>query len=318
MNVPGWIAYVGTGDGEVHLVTSDGNLDVALTKNSGPNGVVWEKLVWSHDGNWVAGVAQTNNSSSHAIYILDLTQRNETQLNFVAEGFSPAWSPDDHSIAYLSGPLKAKGNLLAGKPSAVDLKKRQAQPPVTLFDEYQTLGPQWFQEGTRLLVGENKIISIDGSLLLAFDLPNQNNCVAASLSPFGNKLAVMETGGIVLYDLTRSNFDKNKPLSHLKADLSGKAGLTCGADRLNWSPNARYLYLYLNNGSDANLLINTAGIGTITLAGVYEPSFTVDGGTLVDFNPNIKGQIYAVPFGNRPVNPHFIAQSKIPPVWQPR
>ncbi|MEI6043230.1 MAG: hypothetical protein WCS37_02445, partial [Chloroflexota bacterium] len=315
MNVPGWIAYVSNQDGEIHLITSDGSNDVTLSKDSITNGEKWEELIWSHDAKWVAAVAQNSTTSGHTIYIFNVAERNVSKLNFVAEGFAPVWSPNDLSMAFLAEPLKTKDGLKMGKPSVVNLKKRFVQPPITLNDEYQALAPQWFEDGTRLLVGSNLLVATDGTLLTTLTLPYENSCVAPSLSPFGNKLAVMEQNGPVIYDLNKGSLDKSKPLA---VNLPGKVGYQCGAYRLRWTPSGRSIYFYANKGGvDTTCVVSAGNSGASCLAGIYEPGFTIDGGHLVDFDPDARGQFYALAFGNKPPNPHILGFSKVPPVWEP-
>ncbi len=319
VNAPGWIAYVSNQDGEIHLVNSDGSTEVSLSKDSVANGIRWEELVWSHDGRWIAAAGQNTGTGGYAIYLFDITNRNDGKLNFAAEGFGPVWSPDDLSMAYLAGPVRSKNGLKQGKPALINLKKRFVQSPVTLEDEYQSLRPQWFEEGTRLLIGQNQIVAPDGTLLNTLELPYENTCVATGLSPFGNKLAVLEPNGPVIYDLNKGTIDKNKPLARPTVTIPGKAGAKCGGERLHWTPSGRSVYFYVNGGgNDTTCVVSISGGGASCLTGVYQPSFTVDGGHLVDFNPNQRGQLYAMPFGNKPDNIRILASSRVPPVWQPR
>lgn len=320
VNVPGWIAYVSTQDGEVHITSSDGAADETLSKDTAEAGFRWEELAWSHDARWIAAVAMNANTGGHAIYIFDTSNRNSNaKLNFVAEGVAPVWSPNDLSMAFLAEPIRQRGGLQLGRPSVVNLKKRETQPPVTLSDEYQALPPQWFEESNRLLIGQNSVVAPDGTPLGSFTLPYENTCAASSLSPYGNKLAILDGTGIVVYDLNKGVLEKNKPLTRVPVDIPGKVGYKCGAYRLRWTPSGRSVYFYVNNGSnDITCVVSVSGAGSSCLSNVYEPSFTVDGGNLVDFNPNQRGQVYALPFGSRPPNPHIIGFSKVPPVWQPR
>jgi hypothetical protein len=321
INIPGWIAYVSTQDGEIHLVSSDGSNDVALSKDSVANGERWEELVWSHDGNWVAATGQNSKTGEYAIYVYNISNRNDPRLNFVAQGIEPVWSPNDLSMAFLAGPLKTGNGLKLGKPSVINLKKRETQPPTTLDDEYQALPPQWFEEGTRLLIGQNNVVAPDGTPLQTFNLPYENGCAASSLSPFGNKLAILDnnSNSLVIYDLNKGTLDKNKPLARYNVTIPGKVGYKCGSYRLRWTPSGRSVYFYVNTGNaDNTIVVSATGAGQTTLSGVYEPSFTVDGGHLVDFNPNQRGQVYAMPRDARPTLLNIIAHSKVPPVWQPR
>ncbi len=317
-NVPGWIAYVSTQDGEIHLINSDGTGDVALSKNSTASNLRWQELVWSHDGNWIAAVAANSGTNSDAIYLYRSDDRNLTKPNFVAEGFAPIWSPDDRFIAYLAGPTRAKNGLKAGKPSVINLKKRETQPPVALAQEYQTIAPQWFEDGNRLLVGQNEIIAPEGTPLQTLDLPYENTCIAPSLSPFGNKLAILDMrGSVLVFDLNKSSFDKNKPMTRIPVTPPGKIGINCGATRLNWTPSGRSVFFYANDGNDVSCVVSVSGAGASCLSGVYAPSFTVSGGHLVDFNPNARGQFYAFAFGSKPTTPRPLAASRVPPAWQP-
>jgi len=253
-----------------------------------------------------------------AIYQFNVNELNHSKLEFIAEGMSPVWSPNDLSIAYLAGPLKTKDGLKSGKPSLINLKKRNGQAPTILSEEYQTLAPQWFEESNRLLIGQNTIVAPDGTPLNTFDLPFDNNCAAASLSPFGNKLAVLEPKGLTIYDLSRGSLDKNKPLTRLVVNPPGKIGTRCGAYRLNWTPSGRSIYFYVNGGNaDLTCVVSASGAGSDCLNGVYAPSFTTDGSYLVDYNPNARGQVYAIAYGSKSANSKVLAFSRVAPVWQP-
>jgi hypothetical protein len=318
----GWIAYIDQSDGQIHLVKADGRDDQVISDPTVSRNFVYEQLAWSNDGKLLAAVGQNTNNGMRNVYLLDIA--NPLRVEALAEGFAPSWSPDNLSIAFLASPLTVKDGVLYGRPAIFSLKKRTVSYINTLPD---SLVPQWFEDGSRLLIGQDRIYDLDSGLIGTFKLPFSNTCLAASLSPAGDKLANLElqAGGTyqtVIYDLSKGQLDPKKPLARTTAPVQGKIGLNCGARRAGWTPDSRFVYYYVNSGSTpATCLIPAAGESARCLTNVYDPSFNRDSSALVDISLTTGGggQVYTAPSSitARPAQPRLIAESLISPVWQP-
>jgi anti-sigma factor RsiW len=319
---PGWIAYVDQSDGQIHLVKADGSSDQVISDPTVNRNLVYEELVWSNDGKLLVAVGRNNNTGSRSIFLLDIA--NPLRVEELAEGFAPNWSPDNLSIAFLAGPATVKNGALSGKPAIFSLRKRTVTNINTLAD---TFAPQWFADSTRLFIGQDRIYDSDSGTINTFKLPFINTCLAASLSPAGDKLANLELQAdgsyqTVIYDLSKGQLDPKRPLAKASADFQGKIGLNCGSQRLNWTPDSRNIYYYVNNGANgATCLVQANGGGSRCLTNVYDPSFNSDGSALVDISPTSggDGQVYtaSADVSARPPRPRLIAESVVAPVWQP-
>jgi hypothetical protein len=267
-------------------------------------------------------VGRNTNTGSRSIFLLDIA--NPLRVEELAEGFAPNWSPDNLSIAFLAGPATVKNGVLSGKPAIYSLRKRTVTNINTLAD---TFAPQWFADSTRLLIGQDRIYDSDSGAISTFKLPFTNTCLAASLSPVGDKLANLELQAdgsyqTVIYDLGKGQLDSKRPLAKASADFQGRIGLNCGSQRLSWTPDSRNIYYYVNNGAnEATCLVQANGGGSRCLTNVYDPSFNSDGSALVDISLTSggDGQVYTTSADvlARPPQPRLIAESVVSPVWQP-
>lgn len=321
-NARGWIAYVDQSDGQIHLVKADGKDDQVISDPTVNSNLVYENLVWSNNGKLLVAVGQNTNNGSRSIFLLDIS--NPLRVEELAVGFAPTFSPDNQAIAFLAGPATVKAGVLYGKPAIYSLTKRTITTVNTLADSFR---PQWFADSTRLLIGQDRIYDSDSAVISTFKLPFTNTCLAAALSPTGDRLANLELQAdgsyqTVVYDLSKGTLDPKKPLAKASGAFQGKIGLNCGTQRLNWTPNSRNVYYYVNGGSTAaTCLVQANGGGSRCLTNVYEPSFNSDGSALVDSSPTSggAGQVYTADatVSARPPRPHLIAESVVPPVWQP-
>jgi anti-sigma factor RsiW len=320
---PGWIAYVDRTDKQLHFVQGDGSNDEVVGDPQIANTITWDQLIWSNDARWLAAVGISSETGSFGIYLID--SQNLHSIQYVTEGIAPVWSPDSRSLTYLAAPISFNGKVKQGRPSLYNLSKRQA---VTISTQPDSLTPQWFDDGKRLLVGQDQVYSLDAGQTTPFKLPFLNECVGNSLSPSGNKLAVLEQGAsgkfeTVIYDLSKGRIDPKTPLLRVAAPVQGAIGKICGSQRLSWTPDSKYVYYYTSNNPSFSTCMVRATDGTATcLSNVYEPSFTSDGSNLVDYSPSstIGGLVYSMPtaLGGRPPNLRTIAETRIPPVWQPK
>lgn len=320
--VAGWIAYVDQSDGQIHLVKADGRDDQVISDPTVSRNFVYEQLVWSNDGKLLAAVGQNTNNGVRSVYLLDIA--NPLRVEALAEGFAPSWSPDNLSIAFLASPVTLKDGVRAGRPAIYSLLKRTVSYVNTLAD---SLTPQWFEDNSRLLIGQDRIYNLDSGLIGTFKLPFTNICLGASLSPAGDKLANLElqTDGnyqTVIYDLSKGQLDPRKPLARSSAPFQGKVGIKCGSQRIRWTPDSRTAYYYVNNGpAAATCLVQANGSGARCLNNVYDPSFNSDASALVDVSLTAggDGQVYTTASNvtARPIKPKLIAESIVSPVWQP-
>ena len=309
-------------DGQIHLVKADGKNDQVISDPTVSRNFVYEDLAWSHNGKLLVAVGQNTNNGIRSIYLLDIF--NPLRVEELAEGFAPSFSPDNQSIAFLAGPLTVKNGVLYGHPAIYSLRKRTVTTINTLADSF---APQWFADSSRLLIGQDRVYDSDSATIGTFKLPFTNTCLAASLSPSGDKLANLELQAdgsyqTVIYDLSKGQLDPKKPLAKASADFQGKIGINCGAQRLEWTPDSRNVYYYVNNGAAAaTCLVQANGGGSRCLTNVYDPSFNSDGSALVDYSLTSggDGQVYTANsnISARPSRPRLIAESIVSPVWQP-
>ena len=321
-SAPGWIAYVDQSDGQIHLVKADGKDDQVISDPTVSRNFVYEELSWSNDGKLLVAVGQNTNNGSRSIYLLDIA--NPLRVEELAQGFAPRFSPDNLSIAFLAAPVTVKNGVLYGQPAIYSLKKRTVTTVNTPADSFT---PQWFADSTRLLIGQDRIYDSDSATITTFKLPFTNTCLAASLSPAGDKLANLELQAdgsyqTVIYDLSKGQLDPKKPLAKASAALQGKIGINCGSQRLNWTPDSRNVYYYVNNSNTpVTCLVQANGGGSRCLTNVYDPSFNSDGSALVDVSlaSGGGGQVYTANanISARPPRPRLIAESIVSPVWQP-
>lgn len=321
---PGWIAYVDSSDAWIHLVHADGNDDQLFGDPDAFKSVSWEQLVWSNDARWLAAVGLDKIKGERGIYLLDI--QNPRKIEYVTAGIEPLWSPDSRFLTYLAPPVSVSGGVKQGRPAFYNLKKRT---PVLISSQSDTFAPQWFDDSNRILVGQNSVYNLTSDSMTQFKLPFTNDCLGDSLSPSGNKLAVLEQGAsgnfeTVIYDLNKGQItDPKKPLLRIVPPFQGAIGKVCSSERLEWTPDSKYVYYYTsNNPSFSTCLVQATNGNARCLASVYEPSFTSDGSNLVDFSPSngIGGLVYSMPanLSGRPPNLRVIAETRIPPAWQPR
>ena len=318
----GWLAYVAVRDGEIHLVTSDGSSDHALTTNT--TNINWHQLVWSPDHRWIAAVGSNKRGLSQ-IYLLDISSHHP-DISPIVNGLAPTWSPDSLQLAYLATEVNAA---TVGNSSVIDLKHRIVGH---LNDTLTSLAPEWFPDGQRLLMGQdniykvtlsNKIAGYQFTLVQHLDLDFVNTCTATALSPEGSRLAALEQDKnglpqLVIYNLAVEGAAPTPIVTIRKADDTLTIGRNCGQRRLAWTPNGRAVYFYAQGASKYyNVLISAISGETKFLSGVLEPSFSPDGDYLADYNPTTK-QVYVISANSsRPANPYPIANANFAPVWQP-
>ncbi len=316
----GWIAYVDKTDLQIHLVHSDGLDDLVISTPDVLGDLVWEQLVWSSDARWLAAVGYDPVKGERAIYMLD--SKVPRQIEQLAAGFAPVWSPDSRSIAYLAAPVSINNGIKQGRPAILNLKKRL----VTIVGlQNESVAPQWFEGGDRLLLGQDRVYDLESGQTTGFKLPFTNECLVASLSPVGNKLAVLEEqpGGkfdTVIYGLTKGRIEFKTVLQRVTAPIQGRIGLKCGAQRVHWTADSRTVYYYTSGeGSFSTCLIGSVSGTARCLNNVYEPSFNYDASYLVDYSPNA-GLVYTSPatITARSASPNRIAEARFAPVWQPK
>jgi hypothetical protein len=318
----GWLAYVATHDGEIHLVASDGSNDHALTNNT--SGINWHQLVWSPDHRWLAAVG-SNKRGINQIYLLD-TSSNHPDINPIVNGFDPMWSPNSLQLAYLATEVSGA---TTGRNSVIDLKHRIV---THLNDNLTSLSPQWFPDGQRLLVGQdtiyrvmlsNKSSGYQINLVQHLNLDFINTCTATALSPEGSRLAALEQDKnglpeLVIYNLAVEGAAPTTIATIKKADETLTMGRNCGQQRLTWTPTGHSVFFYAQGANKYYTVLVSATSGeTKFLGGVLEPSFNSNSNYLVDYNPTTK-QVYVISANSsRPTNPYSIANASFAPVWQP-
>ncbi|NWJ45067.1 MAG: hypothetical protein HXX08_04225 [Chloroflexi bacterium] len=319
----GWIAYIGKEDGEIYLTHSDGSTKMQLSLKSAESKVQWRQLVWSNNAKGLAAVGYQTNNHKYGIYQFRVDNPPIAQAapdNYVGEGVAPIWSPGDSKMTFLAGPIRDSGNgVLDGQPAILDMKNRTT---LILNNDYTGLTPQWFDDEKRVLVGQNRVVNLDGSEIGSFNIFD-NLCAAASISPKGNKLVVLEYTGSgfrpVLYDLNQGITGMLKPTVTFKTIFTGNLGrgTDCGASRIAWTSDSSGFYFYMTEGGlPRTCWANPVSEQSQCLRNVINPGFSFDASAYADFNPQT-GQIYTALFGDRPSNPRIIAESKVPPVWQP-
>jgi hypothetical protein len=320
----GWVAYIDREDGEIYLTHSDGTGKMQLSWNSLESKVQWRQLAWSNDSKWLAAVGLTRDNGKFGIYqfrIDDPPKQQPALNNLIAEGANPVWSPTSYYMTYLAGPVREESGLLYGQPAVIDLKKRTN---IILSKEYSGLTPQWFEDEKRLLVGQTRVMSREGQNFGELNI-FENTCAAASLSPKGNKLAVLELaagGGFrpMVYDLNQNSYGRLKPLMTGKSLLPGNLGrgFDCGAYRIQWNQDSVGFYFYMTEGGQPRTCwVSSASGYSQCLKNVVTPAFSYDASYFVDFNPTT-GQIYSSIFGDKPQNPRTIGLTRYGAVWQPR
>jgi Tol biopolymer transport system component len=314
---------VTTHDGEIHLVTSDGSSDHALTTNT--TNINWHQLVWSPDHRWLAAVG-SNKKGINQIYLLDTTS-SHPDINPIVNGFNPVWSPNSLQLAYLASEVSS---VTAGRSSVIDLKHRIV---THLNDNLTSLSPQWFPDGQRLLVGQDTIYRVmlsnknsgyQVNLVQHLNLDFINTCTATALSPEGSRLAALEQDKnglpeLVVYNLAVEGATPPTPIATIKkTDEALTMGRNCGQQRLAWTPTGHSVYFYAQGANKYYTVLVAAISGeTKFLGGVLEPSFSPDGNYLADYNPTTK-QVYVISANaSRPTNPYPIANASFAPVWQP-
>ena len=314
----GRIAYVDKTDDQIHLVKSDGSGDLVAGDQTTYANITWESLVWSNDARWIAAVGYQPDKSVQGIFVID--GQNPRNISYVTQGVSPVWSPDSRSLAFLAPPVSLQNNVARGRPATVNLKTGEVVVRSLAADNY---APQWFDDGSRLLLDDNAILDLKTGTLTSLKI-FENTCVAASLSFINNRLAVLEQlpdarYQTVIYDLNKGQPSDDTVVARAIAPVQGKFGRVCGSQRLQWTPDSQDVYYYATGSSGfATCIISIAG-GTRCLANVYDPSFTVDNSIYVDYSP-AAGLVYVgeTTGGSRPALPHAIAEANFPPVWQPR
>lgn len=321
-NVPtGLIAYVDRTDGQVHVVEADGKNNQALTSPAAAGGIAWEQLIWSPDGKQLLAVGLNTNRTERGIYLLDLGQSRRVEL--LTNGFAPSWSPDGASLAYLAGAGNIRNGIKYGQPAIFDLKKRAPQLISNQQDSYE---PQWFADSKRVLLGQDRIYSLASGQTIDFNLPFINDCIAASLSPSGDRLAVLEAGNngfdTVIYDFSdpTQKLDAKRTITRISTGAKGSIGLICGTQRLRWTADGQNVFHYSSfSGTFANCLATLATEKTRCLTNVYDPSFNSNGSYLADYSPS-GGLVYvmASSLSGRPDNIKAIAETRTTPAWQPR
>jgi anti-sigma factor RsiW len=305
----GQIAYISKENGEIYLIKSDGTGKTPLTAVG--NAMRWQSLVWSNNGRTLAAVGVDAKTNVSGIFLIEPGKPTE----FVTEGFAPVWSPNDRFLAYLAQPRANS----SGKPTIVEVSTNAIKG---LSEDYSNLAPQWFDDNFRVLVGQSKIYDTSGKLISQFDV-FENSCAAASLSPGGNLLAVLEANGDtftpLIYDLD-TPVVRNKPTQSLdKITIRGNVGQgnRCGSYRIRWLSNSQSFYFYHREaGRFETCLVGIKDSTLRCLANLYEPSFNSANTALVDIDP-ATGNMFAIPFGNRPANYTNIAVARDLPQWQP-
>jgi anti-sigma factor RsiW len=319
--LPGLIAYVDKTDGQIHLVDNAGGNNQVVSNQETFRFVTWQELVWSEDGSRMVAVGFNNTSRTPSLYLLNPATR---QLDYLVDGFAPAWSPDGRRLAYLGGQITVNGNVRAGQVSIIDVTTRQARNLAP--NALERLTPQWFDDGNRLLVGQDRVLNVSDGKLLTFTLPYTHNCVAISLSPQGNRLATLEqTNGrleLAIYDFSNpsTQIEAGSAIARIANPATGGVGEICGTQRLNWTNNSRYVYHYAGNASNfATCVLPAAGGAGRCLTNVYRPSFNGTATHLVDYSP-ASGLVYVIPISAnaRPANLNSITETRSGPSWQPR
>ena len=300
---------------------ADGTDDQVVGDATTYQNVAWEGLVWSNDARWLAAVGVQPGKSERSIFMLDT--ENLHHLEYLIDGLSPVWSPDSRALAYLAPPTSRQNGVQSGLPALFNLKKRA----ITILSKTpENFSPQWFDDSSRLLLGQNRIYDLSSGLTTTFKV-FENEWIGDSLSPVGNRLAVLEFSAdgrfeTVIYDLNRPQIEGVKlPIAaRAVAPVQGKIGLVRGATRLQWTPDSRNVYYYTTapDGSFSTCLVSTAS-GSRCLTSVYQPSFSIDSANFTDFSP-ASGLIYVgiTVNGSRPAQPHPLGEAVFAPVWQPR
>jgi hypothetical protein len=318
----GWIAYIDKVDGEIYLVRPDGNNRVVVSNKNDEKNIQWRQLVWSNDSKWLAAVGFSPNSGKYGIYQyrVDGLPGTKPVFSYIAEGINPVWSPTSFRMTYLAGPIQPSGSILTGQPAVINLKKRET---VILSREYSGLTPQWFDDEKRLFVNQSKIMTIEGSEISTLNI-FENTCAAASISPKGNKLAVLEEiGGTfhpLVYDVNNNQVVRNKPLVRLTASFTGLVGHgnDCGTYQIKWTDDNSGFYFYLTKENVPNTCwINPDRDFSQCMRNVVNPVFNYYGDFYVDYNATTGG-VYAAKYGDKPPNPFVMAYTRYQPVWQPQ
>ncbi len=316
----GWIAYVDQSDAQIHLIRSDGSSEQVVSDASLSRSITWQGLNWSNDGRWLAAVGVELNKPEPSIYLMDIS--NTRKLNYMSDGIAPVFAPSNNLVAYLAAPISQDSGQKKGQPAVYDLKNLTSS---LLSDQPESLAPQWFDNGQRLLLGQDRVYTLAGKQTTAFKLPFTNTCLAAGLSPAGNKLAVLElqTDGkyyTVIYDFNNGKVEAKSPLVKAPVPLAGKVGQNCSAQRVGWSPTSQQTYFYVNTNPGFSTCLVQATTGAARcLANVHDPRFSRDETFMVDYTPG-GGLVYVVPasVSSRPTELRPIAETSFAPAWQPR
>lgn len=223
-----------TGKSDIFLMNADGGNAVALTAT--PEEREYHPA-WSPDGRRLAFVRSSDfQAASYNLWTVEADGSGATQLTFPAEHpneqiFSPAWSPDGSTIAYLQGTalylMDADGK-----------NRRPVGTPATLGEVFWA---SWSPDGSRLAIErmrpsggwEIATVGVDGSGLRVLTPAGAHDSWPA-WSPDGKKIAFGTLSG-----------DDKWALAVMNANGHGRRTLTSPPTlhqvSPSWSPDGRWI-----------------------------------------------------------------------------
>lgn len=162
-----WIVYQSDYNGneqwDLFLVSVESGEVVNLTNT--PE-VAEQDATWSPDGSQLAHTVKPRTSSTHEIYVMDMTNRKARRLTVgTPEGFGnhgPRWSPDGRSIAYTR--VQTPGN--DSNIYLLDVASGQSSLLTGHEGEKTHRAMAWSHDGKRLLIESNALNGYDNVALL--------------------------------------------------------------------------------------------------------------------------------------------------------
>ncbi|MCK6580332.1 MAG: hypothetical protein L6Q98_19740 [Anaerolineae bacterium] len=152
---------------------------------------------WLPDGRQI-GYSRYNGGSS-STYVLNVdTQRSRV---FIAGGTCPRWSPDGSSIAYID---YYGGLLYVANASGTNAREIARTPSIS-----NTVCPVWSPYGSRLYTvndGGNAIVEVDVATGNVRTI-TRHDAHDLTISPDGSMLAISDSTGIYLVDITNGSVE---------------------------------------------------------------------------------------------------------------
>ncbi len=187
------IAFVSTrdGNGEIYAMNADGSNPLNLTNNPSNN----DQPVWSHDLKQIAFVSDRDGNPE--ICVMDASGFNQRCLTnnhtanrkpdkFHAQDSSPAWSPDDQKLAFVSTRERNRN-------PQVFVMNVDGSNPLNLTKKISTdTQPAWSPDGSQIAFVSNReglpnvfVMSADGTGQKRLTQPLKGGDIEPNYAPIG-------------------------------------------------------------------------------------------------------------------------------------